>query len=256
MNTVLLLLLTIVSFNLIALPKGPELTIYTEEFPPYNFTHQDKIVGINVEIVKRSCESAGISCQFQILPWNRALHLTQNNPLSGLISTSRTSKRESLFQWVGPLAYSNTFLYQLVERDDIKASSNKELLQYTVGIPRNDVYEKVLLNLGFENGVNLLEFSYKNEMIRLFAKQKLDLIIGSSLTLPYQMQKAELSTLAVKPVMELIHPDLQGNYLALNLKVPLPIKGLLQQAISDLKTSGEVDKVVKHYRDNPLLPKN
>ncbi len=245
MKVVFLLVAYLISASVFA---GPKITIYTEEFPPYNFMQNGVVSGINVDIVRIICESAKIECTFQLLPWNRAFNLTQENSHSGLMSTSRNEKREHLFQWVGPLVSSTAFFYQLASRDKIHIQKNEELLNYTVGIPRNDIYESVLLELGFEKNKNLLEFSYKQQMTQLFLQQKLDLIIGSDLTLAHQMSHYGLKASAVSPVVKLPINNLQGNFLALNLKAPKPIKLLLQKSLDELKAKQGLQHIIERYK--------
>jgi polar amino acid transport system substrate-binding protein len=71
-----LILLFICSFSAQALTeKTDALTIYTEQFPPYNFKLDNKLVGINLELTKAACELAKIDCQFELYPWNRSMKL-------------------------------------------------------------------------------------------------------------------------------------------------------------------------------------
>lgn len=228
--------------------KQPSLKIYTEHFPPYNYLADGKVVGINVELVQYLCDKSDVSCQFELLPWTRAFKLAQKNANSGVISTSRNKAREHSFQWVGPLAFSKAFFYKLKARDDIQLTSMTQALNYTVGIQRSDIYEKMLLENGFTKGLNLLEVSSKHEDINLFFMGKLDLIIGSELTLPYQVKDAGYSTSTVTEALELPLLKLEGNFLAINLQTSPELVKQLQQQLQLLKEQGGIQRFIDKYK--------
>ena len=66
--------------------------------------------------MKAACEEAQIECDFKMLPWNRSMRMALEGPNSGLVSTARTTERENLFQWVGPLISGQNCIYKLASR--------------------------------------------------------------------------------------------------------------------------------------------
>jgi polar amino acid transport system substrate-binding protein len=233
-----------------------DLTIFTEHFPPYNFEHDQKIIGINADIVKQLCMRSKINCHFEILPWTRAFENTLITPNSALVSTSRSKKREQMFKWVGKLVNSKTYFYRLRERTDINPDNLLEASNYTVGILRNDVYQSALTNNGFTEGKNLIEFSYKNDDVKLFMAGKIDMIIGSELTIPYQLEDSGYSADSVSLVLELPITILGGNYLALNKLVPDTLVNKLQQQLELMRANHEIDEIINTYRAHQTKSKN
>jgi len=115
--------------------------MYTEHFPPYSYEKDLQITGLNTELVRRSCQIAKIQCEFRLLPWLRAYEAAQNDPKSGLYSTSRNPLREDAFQWVGPLAHASANMYWLTSRPDAPPRTLEQAKQYIVAVARGDVYE-------------------------------------------------------------------------------------------------------------------
>ena len=74
------LLFAIWTFSASCFSSETALTIYTEEFPPYNFLQKGKVVGVNAEIVAMACEMAKIKCTFALFPWKRAMTLSLKDP--------------------------------------------------------------------------------------------------------------------------------------------------------------------------------
>ena len=231
--------------------KATQLTIYTEQFPPYNYLKNNKIVGINLDLVKRACKQAKISCSFKLYPWLRAYKAALKNENAGVMSTSRSEEREEMFQWVGPLVYSKNYFYKLASRNDINIESTDDLLKYTVSAQIGDIYQDVLLDLGFEKGKNLLEVSSKYKGVKLFYEGKLDLLIATDKTLEHQLGKYGYDSNELEPILPLVLPKSKGNYLALNKAVPKAVITKLQQAIDALRAAGEFEKVSSQYEFTP-----
>ena len=245
--SVITIVVTLLSLSVKA-SSPRQLTIFTEHFQPYNFIKDGQVVGINTELVRLACRDANIECQFKLLPWTRAFHLTQTTKLSGLISTSRYAEREKLFKWVGPLVSGESYVYKLLSRNDIEVNHINDLKSYTIGLQRNDVYESVLTELGFEEGRNLLYFSLKHQDAGLFINKKLDLIIGSSITIPYQLSSAGIESNIVEPILKLPIPQLAGNYLALNREIPDEYVKRLQQALNRIENTAIKQVLIRKYQ--------
>ena len=224
----------------------PVLHFYSEHFPPYNFEQDGVAKGINAEIVLRLCELANVRCDIQFYPWLRALENAQKDPRGGLFSIVKTQKRQPLFQWVGPLASSQSFFYKLKKRTDIHLNSLDDAKRFGVAVANGDIYQEQLLEQGFERGKNLLDFPTKSAPMDMFLKGKVDLVIGSEIVMPAWLAPHKASMADVEQVLEL--RDLGNNYLALNLQVSAEVQQRLQQALEQLKSSGEFTQIVERYR--------
>lgn len=230
------------------LVKANSLSIYTEQFPPYNYLHDNKIVGINLDIIKRACDIADVDCTFKLYPWLRAYKAALHYENSGVMSTSRSEEREQLFQWIGPLVYSKNYFYKLASRDDIQVDTAEDLLKYTVSAQIGDIYQDVLLDLGFENDKNLLQVSSKYRGVKLFYEGKLDLLIATDKTIEHKLGKYGYDSSELVPVFPLTFPKSKGNYLALNKSVPKSVVEKLQKAVDQLRETGEFETISNQYK--------
>lgn len=227
-------------------PNSLVLHFYSEHFPPYNFEQDGAAKGINAEIVMRLCELAKIHCDIRFYPWLRAVEYAQKDPHGGLFSIVKTQKRQPLFQWVGPLASSHSFFYKLKKRPDIQIHTLADAKQFGVAVANGDIYQELLLEQGFERGKNLLDFPTKSAPMEMFLKGKVDLVIGSEIVMPAWLAPHKATMADVEQVLEL--NDLGNNYLALNLQVSPQVQQRLQQALEQLKSSGEFAQIVDRYR--------
>lgn len=227
--------------------KTAKITIFTEHFPPYNFIQNAEITGVNIKLVKLMCEYALVDCEFELLPWNRAYQMALTTVDSGLVSTARNDERDPLFKWVGPLASSKTYLYKLKSRTDIEAKTMFEAARYSVSIQRNDVYTDVMTKYGFNLKKNVWESSYKNQELELFFVGKIDLLIGSNITLPYQLNVMGKSIDILEKVVEVPVAQLQGNFLALNKQTQPKIVLALQKAYLQILAENKINQIIQEF---------
>ena len=205
-------------------------------------------MGINIEAVEKICELANINCKFKLLPWNRAYRNTLEEPNTGLVSTSRKPARESLFKWIGPLASSKTCFFKRKERDDIIIKKEQDLLQYEVGISKTLAYGDYFKRLQFTEGDNLVLYNSMSGNSRAFVLGRLDLIVASVYTLPYQVEDKDLDILSMEPVFPVVDDTLQGNFLALNSKTSVKILQALQTAYEKLIQTKQLEALKDKYQ--------
>lgn len=126
------------------------LTVYTEEFPPFNFTENNKIVGVSTEVVETVMQRAGMEYKLESLPWARAFKYAKDQPNTLIYSISRRAKREKLFKWIGILVPTVQSVFVLTERTEIKIEQIDDLKRYQIGTTIEDARETYLLNKGFQ----------------------------------------------------------------------------------------------------------
>lgn len=242
LNILFLLQLTTIS----AIASDKTLHIYLEDFPPYNYIDAGDIKGINTELVQYVCEATQTTCQFTLLPWARALHLTLQEPDSGLYSTGMSAQRQSLFKWVGPLVSSQTTIYKLKHRKDIVFSNVNKLKGYSIAVVRKTVSQQMILEHGLVNADDFIEFGYLSEYIPLFFAGKIDLIPGSSITSPYHLPKLGYRFEDLE-VMATIDDQALGNYLAFNTSVSDELVQRMNVALAKYRDEGHVEQVIQRY---------
>lgn len=225
----------------------PSLVLYTEHFPPYSYLVENQVQGINAQFLREACLRANITCQFELYPWLRAYDLVLHNPNSGIFSIVKTQKREPKFQWLGPLASSQTFLYRLKSRPDIQIQQLSDAKNYSIGVAHGDIFEEFFLSQGFEHGKNLLKFSDKAKPIPLFLAGKIDLLIGSELVLPDWLLQYQQQPDSVEAIFNV--SEIGQNYLALNPKVSSAIVIALELAMEQLRAEGQLQRIIdSHHR--------
>lgn len=106
----LLPVLIVFGTNLFA--QEGKITVLTEEWPPYNFTEDGVLKGFSVEIVQHMIRDLNANAVIEVYPSMRASHMLGKEPRKMFISMFRTSEREEVYNWIGPLVDSSIYFFK------------------------------------------------------------------------------------------------------------------------------------------------
>ncbi|MBZ9613488.1 substrate-binding periplasmic protein [Rheinheimera maricola] len=239
---VFLLMLWHVAFNATA---NTVVSLYTEHMPPYNYQQDNKVEGINAELIRQLCQRVQLDCQMVVLPWRRAFENAQQQQMSGVFSTARSEQRESLFRWVGPIASDWGYVFRLKGRTEVNPVNLEQAKNFKLAVARADVYESYFRYHGFEYGRNMVDFATKSEPLPLFMAKRIDLLVGSKRSLRSWLRDNELPEDSAEPLFQL--HDVGDNYLALNLDFPADLAFQLQQELELMRQQGVIEALIQQY---------
>ncbi|AHL77339.1 amino acid ABC transporter substrate-binding protein [Stutzerimonas stutzeri] len=245
-----LLTLTLLFSSLIAapvaqadLPKGYEVVLQTENFPPFNmaeggknFAKEEHIRGISADTVREMFKRAGIAYSMTLrFPWDRIYQSTLDLPNHGLFSTSMTDERRSLFKWVGPIAQYESVLLS-APGSNLKLTSLAQAKGYRIGAYKSSAVSQRVEAQGLEP-VNALR---DQENLQKLLTGKIDLWATSDPVWRYYAKQEGVSGLNTVLVF-----NSAPLYLALNKDTPDEVITRLQNALEQMKTEG-YGSCVKH----------
>ncbi|WP_262689676.1 substrate-binding periplasmic protein [Kordiimonas aestuarii] len=99
---------------LLAMPAeaaDDDVTVYTEEFPPYNYSEQGNAVGLATAKVRQVLGEARLNYKIRVVPWPRAMQRALSEDNAFIFTIARTPEREDTFDWIVPIAKSEFHLY-------------------------------------------------------------------------------------------------------------------------------------------------
>ncbi len=129
--------------------QATDLQIVTENLPPYNYRDGAVIKGVSAEVVQALLKEVGLQADIHVLSWVRAYLKALNQPNVLIFSIVRTPDREALFHWVGQVSTTQSYLFKLSSRRDIRIARLQDARRYLIGTWREDVREQYLLSQGF-----------------------------------------------------------------------------------------------------------
>ena len=234
--------------------RAEVLTVYTEEFPPYNYTKDNQIRGVSTEVVKEVLIRAGLDYQLISLPWARALKESQARPNSLIFSISRRKDREKLFHWIGVITPSVHSVFSLTGRTDISLRRLSDLKEYSIATVREDARETHLLQNGFApedlerlSGDGAYERGYQ-----LLKLGRIDLWpIPDAVAFHVIRGLGQDPKKEIVKVFEFSELSRGGYYLAASLSTPVETVVRIRQALDSFKQSPDYRLVLNHWGLKP-----
>ena len=225
--------------------RSQELLVLTEEFKPYQYKDENgRPTGFMVEVMDTIFANAGIGMEggaVSIETWATAYDTLLNTDNAAAFMTVRTTDREKLLKWVGPLAPREMWLYKLRKRDDIQAETLDDAKAYRIGGYRS-AQTDYLIELGFPN-VDIAPQEQMN-VTRLLGGE-VDMVPSLELMMSQRLKDLGASDDTVEAVILL--DGRFDYYLAVNPHVPDDVVGRLQAALDQAKRDGTFDSLKAKY---------
>lgn len=218
----------------------------TEEWPPYNYTHNGTVKGLATDIVQATLEKAQLETNIRAYPWARAydMALEQENVL--IYSILRSPQREVLFKWIGPIFNKNIYLVKLKDRTDIVLRSLEDAKQYRIGVMDKDSSYQHLLSLGFEEGVHLDTAPSEPLNVKKLFSDRIDLLVQNDISLAIRLKELGLPPDRVAIALPLYAKD-QAFYMAFSKTTPDELVDRVRKAFEQIRADGTIDAILKKH---------
>ncbi len=218
-----------------------EVRVYTEEYPPYNFTKKGVVQGYAVDIVTEIMKRNGLHYKIEVLPWARAYDEALKLPDRIIFSISKTPEREKLFKWVGPIA---RFTWVFLAKNDSKIKLEKledAKKVKKVGVVKEDVQDQHLRQLQFQN----LEQGPNNKInLKKLNNGLIDVWFTSTNVYPILIKE-----LALKPgqFRELLRLEGQSIYIGFSKTTNDKVIAAWQASLDEMSSDGTLEKIQQKW---------
>ncbi len=234
-----------------SLPLQPllatELLLYTEEWPPLNFTKDGQVSGYSVELIQALSRRTGDPVRIELVPWTRGYALAQSEPNTGLFSVGRVAARESLFQWVGPLISAHDRFYTL-KGSPLKITNLDDARSQRLVLPRLWYSLQYLEDLGFKD---IYTVTSPEIMVNMFRNGRSDILAASDVTLPSVLALGGLTpddVVAQYSFME------HGSYLVFSPTTDSAVVARWQAALQAFKAEGGLKTLYQRWLSHLKVP--
>lgn len=223
-----------------ASPAG-DLRLLTTEVPPLAFRQGGQVTGFCVEVVKTIQKSLGDQADIELMPWTRAYQIGLEEPDVVLICPKRTTEREALFKWVGPLLESRTSFYAL--RGSGIHLNGLEDARRAAGVllPRNYYSHMLLQREGF---TNLLVSETPLTAMNMLLQGRAPLMAIDELQVPDLLRRAGAGADALEQVYR-VAPAL--SYLSFSRNVPDKVVARWQGELERMKRDGRFEQLRRQW---------
>lgn len=223
-------------FLLSGTARAVTLKLLTEEYPPYNFSENGAVKGASVEQAKLMMKALDTEYSLEILPWARALSLTENQPWTCLFTTGHDDERDKRFKWVEPLLADHMVMVRKAG-SGVNPANVEEAKRFTVGTQREDFSANYLKQNNFPK-IDLAVDMVTTE--KKLLSGRIDLMMTSEKT--FETMRDQGQPLESALVLE---GKLYG--FACNLELPDELIAKMQAQLDTLIANGTQDRIYAKY---------
>lgn len=170
---------------------GADPVVYAGPNPPFNFRDKGVVQGLGFDLLEASL--ATIRPRFSqeeidLDIWNKVYNEALAHPNSFLISTARLKDRESLFQWVGPLA--TVKLGAITKRSLVvpKGNTIEALRNLRIATIKETSAEQTLFKeIGTNHGLNITRVSTPIQGYKMLEYGRIDALVYTDVPFVYHL---------------------------------------------------------------------
>jgi polar amino acid transport system substrate-binding protein len=232
----ILMVFAVLLLGVVRSPSAQTLHLKTENSPPGTIFVDGRVTGRVVDKVTTLLQRAGLAYDIEVLPWQRAYHAADTQPMTCVFATTRTRERETHFRWVGPLGEIDWVLYGLEERQ-FKLRSLEDARPYLIGTYLGDARDAFLRARGFKVAAVAEDLNNAGKLL----VGRIDLWAGSKTV--SMMQRADLDPRIV-PLLVFHRVEL---FLACNPSVPGDLIKRMGAAVSSMQRDGTLKAIDQRY---------
>jgi len=241
MKKIMLILSVLILMSGLLCAQGYKLRVLTENYPPLSYIEEGVITGYGADVVTAIQKQLGTAFPMELHVWEEAYEIASNEENILLFTMEKTTEREKLFQFVGPLGSNTAWFYvpygSKLELMDLDGARKLKAIATT----SNWFTEQELIKLEFKNLVSVAD---PIETIKMVLAGKADAAVYTDLTLPQLAKEAGIAPKELKPVLELMSSE---YYLAFSAKTAPEIVEAWSEAFHKLQESGELKTIKAHW---------
>lgn len=224
-----------------AIADALSITLLTEEYPPFNYTENGQILGAGGEVVRAMAAHLGYHKPIQSLPWKRVILRLEADPDVAAFSMTRTSQREDLYQWVGPIVEIEAGIYEFADHPDPVRSLDDIRNVPAIGVQAGGADEIALRQYGM---VNLEPLHNPEVGLQMLAAGRIDLLVSSDIELHRQLADTGIASSLIRRVYSF---GSSGLYLAFSRDTDQRVVTIWQSALDAVVANGQFARIMAQY---------
>ncbi len=193
-----ILIATVILFLQGILFSQEKIQIATTDFPPYQSEFNGKLNGISVELVQCLIKNAGLVPVIKIYPWKRAEMLLNSTEIL-FFNLSRTTERDSLYQWIADIAPTNIYIWKL-KTNKSTVLKESDLVTYTFATLNGDACNKYLKTIIPENHIHSV--ATDEQLVLMLKSSRIDFCPCPSFPIPKIELRQVSSSFSIRSPIE------------------------------------------------------
>ncbi len=237
--------LLIIAFASTALSEGPTLRMALDNFPPWEMLNENnEPTGIDVEFLEQVAERMGISIEYEIYPFKRALYLLKIGEADVMLGVLKRPEREHYLHFIEPpyKKYTHKTFYVLKGREH-RLQKYEDLYKLRVGTRIGVNYYPE-----FDNDPKIAKEGVKSFALNLKKLQagRVDTIISTETYGDYEIRKLGLDDAITKAPYA--HREQQNVYMVISKESPFANRlEEFNSVVADLIREGTFNRIKEQF---------
>jgi len=225
----------------------PITFLVNPDYDPFSYLEEGHLKGFLVDLIGSLESETGIDVEMKPVKFDEALEMLQGEGSYCIPSLVFTTQRKALYQWAGPVAITNTYLYTTEELSGEFKSLEDARNANSVGVVSEYYSHKLLEEQGFDN---LIVFEDEESLLEALFDGEIELAPFNSAVLQELLKREQASYSPVSTVAI----DLDMTYLGFSKDVPTEIVDAFQKALDGLKTSDFFSELYSEWFPGQPVP--
>lgn len=224
-----------------------QLTVMTENYPPYQYLENGRLKGPAVRIVREIMRRLHSTAEIQLMPWGRAFRTLKRERAYVLFSVTRTPQREKQFKWVGPLVSFNMSFYKK-KGSPIILKKIEDAKRYIVGVGNKSPAHFFLMRHKFP----MIVVDYIDRQFslpRMLQADRIDLWLTGDPTVEHMARMAGVDPSQIEQAMVVMPQEL---YIAFSRVTSDKVIKRWQEVLNQIKFDGTYTRFMEELQ--PVRP--
>jgi len=198
-------MLKIFVFLLVSLPSFAHehnlLSLVSPHFPPYTYEHNQEIVGIGPDLIRKVFANTDIPYKITMVEdYGTVVQVIKTNLADGMFLATQNAERDAIAVFTQPLMF-NKWSWFMLKDSDIDPNSDSFKLQAGIGTIKGTNTYKWLQ----KNGYNIIAHPVEaSSLIEMLKSRRIDAAFVAEAVFEYELDEQELSLF--KKVVEVEKP--------------------------------------------------
>lgn len=225
------------------------LFVTDDNFHPYSYKLEDKIIGYDIDILREIEKRLDIHIKIEAYPWNRTLKLIKSGYADGGFSLFKTSEREewSLFTDL-PVHISKFNIFTKVGSEFV-FTGLKDLIGKKIGINRGFSINEEFDLMKKNNDIMVIESEDSEINLKLLKNGRIDCYIGNSFNTLYYINDNNLNDFFTMLPTEIVEKNDAFIVISKSSDIPNQQKLLLDinSILLEMYSDGFINNVKNKY---------
>lgn len=221
------------------------LSFAVSSFEPWTIVSDDKVSGIDPDLIRRLAQLQGLEVKFYACPWARCLQLVKEGKIDVVSSVFYTKERaEYLSYFTAPYIHGNYQAFYLNAATDFDINGFEQLKTLQIGT-RRDV--KYFPRFDQDKELTKRSVTYDKQLISMLLRKRIDTFIGQEEVMDYLLRKYQVSDKIKKASYKVYQVD--NGYFAFSKKSKLlPLQAQMEKNLNSLIEQGVMEELYEKYQ--------